>query len=120
MRRYGLLIPSKTSIGYGLYLGHALGVIINHQSVIGNNVNISQFVTLGGVGGLAPIIGDNVYIGPNVCIVGGVRVGNDVTIGAGAVVTKDIPSGVTVAGVPAKIISYQNHPEYINNRYLSK
>ena len=41
---------------------------------------------------------------------------NDVTIGAGAVITRNIPSNVTVAGVPAKIIG-ESHPEYINNRY---
>lgn len=117
MRKYGLLIPSATHIGYGLYIGHCLGVVINHQSVIGNNCNISQFVTLGGVKGHAPVIGDNVYIGPNVCIVGGVHIGNDVTIGAGSVVTRDVPDNVTVAGVPARIISESGHPEYVNRRY---
>lgn len=117
MRKYGMLIPSITKIGYGFYLGHCLGVVINSNCIIGNNVNVGHFVTLGGVKGHAPVVGDNVYIGPNVCIVGGVHIGNNVTIGAGSVVTKDIPDNCTVAGVPAKVISDRCHEEYINNRY---
>ncbi|MFP3838254.1 transferase [Prevotella intermedia] len=56
-------------------------------------------------------MGDNVYIGPNVCIIENVRIGNNVTIGAGAIVVKDIPDNATVAGNPAKIISYNDHSD---------
>ncbi len=55
--------------------------------------------------GQAATIGDNVYIGPNVCIVEDVMIGNNCTIGAGSVVTKDIPENATAAGNPTKIIS---------------
>lgn len=51
-----------------------------------------------------PTIGDNVFIGTNSCILGNVKVGNNVVIAAGAVVVHDVPDNVTVAGVPAKII----------------
>ena len=116
-KKYGLEIPKETNIGYGLYIGHGFGIIINATAKIGNNCNISQFTTIGTNHNQAAIIGDNVYIGPSVCIVENVIIGNNVTIGAGAVVTKDIPDNATVAGVPAKIISYKNPGRYIQNRW---
>jgi len=54
-------------------------------------------------------IGENVFIGINVCIVNDVRIGDNVVIGANSVVTSDIPSDVVVGGVPAKIISYRQY-----------
>lgn len=62
------------------------------------------------------VIGDNVYIGPNVCIVENVHIGNNSNIGAGAVVVRDVPEGVTVAGVSARIIS-NTHQDFIGNKY---
>lgn len=55
-------------------------------------------------GGAAPTIGDNVNIGSNTCIIGGVSIGDNVVIGAGSVVVKDVPSNVVIAGNPARII----------------
>ena len=55
-------------------------------------------------GGGCPTIGDNVFIGNNSCILGNVKIGNNVVIAAGAVVVHDVPDNVTVAGIPAKII----------------
>lgn len=118
--KYGLQIPKETKIGYGLYIGHGIGIVVNETAVIGNNCNLSQFTTIGSNEGPAAVIGDNVYIGPSVCIVENVRIGNNVTIGAGAVVTKDVPENATVAGVPAKVISYKTPGRYILNRYKIK
>ena len=115
--RYNIIIPAKTKIGYGLYIGHGGGIVINGNTIIGNNVNLSQFLSIGTNHKTPAIIGDNVYIGPNVCIVEDVNIGNDVTIGAGAVVTKDIPSHTTVVGVPAKVIG-KSHSEYIQNQVM--
>lgn len=91
-------------------------MVINSGTIIGNNVNLSQFINIGTNHNTPAVIGDNVYIGPNVCIVEDVKIGNNSCIGAGAVVIKDVPEKSTVAGVPAKVISYKEH-YYINNKW---
>lgn len=111
-------ILRKTKIGYGLYISHGGPVVVNPSTVIGNNCNLSQFVTIGSNEGKAAVIGDNVYIGPNTCIVEDVSIGDNATIGAGSVVTKDIPSNATAAGNYAKVLNFNNPGRYIQNRYL--
>lgn len=111
-------ILRKTKNWYGLYIGHGGPVIINPTAVIGNNCNLSQFVTIGSNEGKAAVIGDNVYIGPNTCIVEDVSIGDNTTIGAGSVVTKDIPSNATAAGNYAKVLNFNKPGRYIKNRYL--
>lgn len=106
-------IPLNTKIGYGLYIGHAGPVVINSTAIIGDNCNLSQFVTIGSNDGKAAVIGDNVYIGPSVCIIEHVNIGNNVTIGAGSIVTKDIPENATVVGNYAKVINYKCPGRYI-------
>ena len=113
-RNYGLFIPPKVRIGYGLYIQHCCSIIINHNAILGNNVHIGQLTSIGSNVGYA-IIGDNVYIGPNTCLVDDVVVHSHSTIGAGAVVTRDVPSHTTVAGVPARVIKQEDHPEYLRN-----
>ena len=56
--------------------------------------------------GAAPTIGNNVNIGSNTCIIGGISIGDNVIIGAGSVVVKDVPSNVVIAGNPARIIRH--------------
>ena len=104
-RKYALLIPTDVRVGYGLYIGHDNGVVINASAVIGNNVNLSQFTTIGSMNGTAATIEDDVYMGPSVCVVEQVRIGRGAMIGAGAVVTHDIPAGASAAGVPARVLS---------------
>lgn len=117
MRRTGIWIQARTQIGYGLYIGHGIGLVVNPTTRIGNNCNLSQFMTIGANNGKAAVIGDNVYIGPSVCIVEDVVIGDNATIGAGAVVVKDVPVNATVAGVPARIVSYKTPGRYIGNRW---
>lgn len=116
-RKWGIQIPAGTKIGYGFYIGHGVGIVINGGTVIGNNCNVSQFLSIGTNKRTPATIGDNVYIGPNVCIVEDVKIGNNVTIGAGAVVTKDIPDNATAVGVPAKVVNHKHHG-VITSRYI--
>ena len=119
-RKRGLMISENMALGYGLYLSHGFGVVVNPSAVIGNNCTLSQFTTVGAVEGKAAIVGDNVYIGPSVCLVENVRIGNNSIIGAGAVVVKDVPNNSIVAGVPAKVIADSSCKKYINHPWAIK
>lgn len=103
-RKTGIQISQYVSIGYGLYIPHG-NVVVNGTATIGNNCSLLQFSSIGSVVGNAAIIKDNVYIGPNVCVVEDVVVGDNVIIGAGSVVINDIQSDKVVGGIPAKVIN---------------
>lgn len=119
-RRYGIQISPSTSIGKGFYIGHFGTIVVSPLATIGDNVNISQGVTIGyanrGERKGAATIGNEVYIGPEAKIVGRVTIGNNVAIGANAVVTHDVPDNAVVGGVPARIISYDGAIGYINRK----
>lgn len=92
----------------GLSISHVGPVIINDYAKIGENCRIHVGVNIGATLNEpkdAPVIGKNVYIGPGAKIYGKITIGDNVAIGANAVVNKDVPNNVTVAGVPAKIVS---------------
>lgn len=110
-------IPRETKVGYGLYIGHGGYIVVNPTAVIGNNCNLSQFITIGSNHHTAAVVGDNVYIGPNVCLVENVKIGNNTTIGAGSVVTKDIPENATAAGNYAKVLHYNNPGQFIYRKW---
>lgn len=116
----GIQIPCTTSIGKGFYIGHFGTMVINSNAILGKNVNISPNVNIGqanrGPRKGVPIIGDEVYIGPGAKIVGRVDVGNNVAIGANAVITKDVPDNACVGGVPARILSMDGAVGYINKK----
>lgn len=119
-RREKIDMPPTVPAGYGLYLGHSMCMVVSPHTVIGNNVNLSQFVNIGTNTGNGALIADQTYIGPQACIVGNVELGPSSTIGAGAVVTHDIPSGATAAGVPARVLSPADPADparYIANPY---
>ena len=112
--KWGIDIPRSTDIGEGFYVGHFGGITISPSAKIGRNVNISQLVTIGvsGQGEKAgcPVIGDNVYLAPGAKVFGKISVGNNVKIGANAVVYKDIPDNAIVVLDPGfKIISYKGN-----------
>lgn len=117
--KFGIGISPKVDIGPGFYIGHFGGIIINSEAKIGRNCNISHGVTIGmanrGENRGVATIGDNVYIGPGAKIVGAVKIGNNVAIGANCVVTKDMPDNAVVVGVPGKVISLKGSSGYIGN-----
>lgn len=115
--KYLMDIPASTKVGYGFYIGHGMGIVINGGTIIGNNVNVSQFLNIGTNKNTPAIIGDNVYIAPHVCVVENVTISQNVTIGAGSVVVKNIPENATAVGVYAKVINYNNPAKYIKNKW---
>lgn len=115
--RYGIQLPSTTKVGYGLMIQHSFGTIVNPDTIIGNNVTLCQFVNIGSTRRNGAMIGDGVFVHPMVCIVNDVVLGENATVGAGAVVVKDVPKDATVAGVPAKVLSYDRPGHFIGNRW---
>ena len=109
----GIEIHPGAKIGSNFFMDHGLGIVIGETTEIGENVTIYQGVTLGGIMPSIesdlqrnqkrhPTIGNNVIIGSGAQILGSITVGNYARIGANSVVSKDVPSNVTVAGVPAR------------------
>lgn len=108
-----ILTPCN-KIGAGLIVYHNLGAVLRAKE-IGEDVTISQGVTIGEGGGWnskdsnnIPTIGNRVLIATNAIVIGNVTIGDDSIIGAGAVITKDVPSGVVVVGNPQRIIKQCN------------
>ena len=115
--KYQISIQRQTKIGYGLRIVHNGPIVINVSAVIGDNVDIYQNTTIGSMFLKAAQIGNNVYIGPSVCIVENVKIGDGATLGAGAVVVKDVEEGCTVAGNPAKVISHKEPGRLVWRRW---
>lgn len=107
-------IELSTDIGDGLMLYHKTGCVINCKSA-GKNLTVWQGVTVGskrpGEGPDArPVLGDNVSISVNAVVFGKITIGNNVIIGAGAVVNKSVPDNCVVVGNPARIVKRDGVP----------
>lgn len=104
---YNSKIPSSCQIGQGSFFAYGgIGCVLHNRTVIGKNVTIGTNVTIGGKSGFyeVPVIGDNIDISTGAKILGPIKIGMNVTIGANAVVIKDVPDNAVVAGVPSKIL----------------
>lgn len=113
----GISIPASCKIGPSFYIGHFGGVIFNANTVIGNNCNISQGVTIGVSGNGdkrgVPIIGNNVYIACNTTVVGKIVIEDNTVLGANSLVKDNVYKNQIVIGVPAVVVSEKGAATYI-------
>lgn len=109
-------IHPGATIGCGFFVDHGSGVVIGETAVIGRNVTLYQGVTLGGVLPAVdsqsqrsvkrhPTLGDNVIVGSGAQILGDLVVNDGAKVGGNSVVTRDVPAGATVVGVPARQVA---------------
>ena len=106
---FGICIPPKVKIGRRLVIEHFGPTVIHGLTEIGDDCVIRQGVTIGNRyhdrPAEAPKLGNRVDVGAGAKILGGIVIGDDVAIGANAVVLVDVPSGCTAVGVPARIVA---------------
>ena len=106
----GVEIHPGATIGRRCFIDHGMGIIIGETTEIGDDCVLYQGVTLGGTGKDSgkrhPTLGDRVMVSSGAKVLGPFKVGNDVKIGSGAVVLKEVPDGCTVVGIPGKIVRW--------------
>ena len=106
----GIEIHPGAKIGRRFFIDHGMGVVIGETTEIGDDALIYQNVTLGGTGNERgkrhPTLANNVVVGTGAKILGGIRVGNNARIGAGAVVVHPVPDNSTVVGIPGRVVRY--------------
>ncbi len=112
----GISISPLAKIGCGFYIEN-FGSIYVGPSVIGDNCSLSQEVSIGNIANKdtndIPMLGDRVFIGAGAKVTKPVSVGNDVAIGANAVVMNDLADCAVAVGVPAKLISYKGSFDFV-------
>ena len=121
-RQLGFEIPINV-FGPGLSIAHAGTIVVNGGAKVGANCRLHVCVNIGTEAGKstdAPTIGDNCYIGPGVKMFGKIVIGDNVAIGANAVVNKSFPEGnATLGGIPAKVISQKSSEGPLICGYIS-
>ena len=107
----GIDILPQAEIGGGCYIPHGVGLVVGGATVIGEDCTLLQGVTLGEARfteTACPRVGDRVTLGAGAKILGGITVGDDAFIGAGAVVLQDVPANRIAVGIPAQTRSMQH------------
>ena len=108
----GIEIHPGATIGRRFFIDHGMGIVIGETSEIGDDVLMYQGVTLGGTGKEAgkrhPTIGNAVVIGTGAKILGNIRIGDHVKVGAGSVIVRSVPDYSTVVGVPGRVVGDAN------------
>jgi serine O-acetyltransferase len=104
----GIEIHPGAKIGKRLFIDHGFGVVIGETAEIGDDVLLYQGVTLGGTGlergKRHPTIGSRVVVGTGASVLGNIKLGDGVKVGAGAVVVHSVPEGATVVGIPGRVV----------------
>jgi serine O-acetyltransferase len=101
-------IHPGATVGRRFFIDHGAGVVIGETSEIGDDVTLYHGVTLGGTtwnkGKRHPTLGDGVVVGAGAKILGAIRLGDNVRVGANSVVVRDVPPHRTVVGIPGKVV----------------
>ena len=104
----GIEIHPGATIGRRFFIDHGMGVVIGETTEIGDDCLLYQGVTLGGTGNEKgkrhPTLGNNVVIGTGAKVLGNIRIGDYVKVGAGSVVVHSVPDHSTVVGIPGKVV----------------
>jgi serine O-acetyltransferase len=104
----GIEIHPGARIGRRLFIDHGMGVVIGETAEIGDDVTLYHGVTLGGTtrnrGKRHPTLDDGVVVGAGAKILGPIHIGKGAKVGSNAVVVKDVPSGCTAVGIPARVV----------------
>ena len=111
----GIEIHPGATIGRRLFIDHGMGVVVGETSEIGDDVTLYQDVTLGGVAPSVdsdsqrnqkrhPTLEDGAIVGSGAQVLGPITVGRNARVGANAVVTRDVPTCVTVVGIPGRVV----------------
>ncbi|WP_435389092.1 serine O-acetyltransferase [Halomonas almeriensis] len=104
----GIEIHPGANIGRRFFIDHGMGVVIGETAEVGDDVTLYQGVTLGGTswqdGKRHPTLGDGVIVGAGAKILGPFTVGAGAKVGSNAVITKEVPAGATVVGIPGKVV----------------
>lgn len=110
----GVEIHPAAKIGKGLFIDHGMGIVIGETAEIGDDCTIYHNVTLGGTGHdkgkRHPTLGNNVLVSTGAKVLGPINIGDNVRIGANAVVLKDVEPNATVVGVPGKVTRLNGKP----------
>ena len=106
-RRFGVEIHPGAQIGRRFVIDHGMGVVVGETTIIGDDCQLYQGVTLGGTGKQSgkrhPTLGNNVVVGVGASVLGNITLGDNVKVGGGAVVVRDVPADCTVVGVPGHV-----------------
>jgi serine O-acetyltransferase len=104
----GIEIHPGATIGRRFFIDHGMGVVIGETTEIGDDCLLYQGVTLGGTGNEKgkrhPTLGSNVVVGTGAKVLGNIRIGDHVKIGAGSVVVHPVPDHSTVVGIPGRVV----------------
>ncbi|MGQ4648169.1 serine O-acetyltransferase [Lyngbya aestuarii] len=104
----GIEIHPGAVVGRGVFIDHGMGVVIGETAIVGDYTLIYQGATLGGTGKESgkrhPTVGKNVVVSAGAKVLGNIKIGDNVRIGAGSVILRDVPADCTVVGIPARIV----------------
>ncbi len=109
----GVEIHPGATIGRRVVIDHGMGIVIGETATVGDECLLYKGVVLGGTSlnrtKRHPQLGPRVIVGSNACILGAIDIGEGARVGSGSVVVRNVPSGATVVGVPARVIVPPKH-----------